>query len=165
MNLQQIEKGLHSLSTNELKLLKKQITYLIKVNLKIEAPLNEDPDVEKELLYEFFLKQFPSEIPPNYGIFKKHGKSLRTLYNEMFFYIKNLITFLHLPGTRTVFLKMSYFMIEVITNDLRKSPLPCCMKVLLNTRRWELFQSLLEKDFPGYLNSGLMFKILQIEKE
>lgn len=165
MDFIQIERALLSLSVEELKLLKKQCLYLIKIQSKLEAPLSEDPDVEKELLYGFLFEHFSGVAPPNYGMFKKRCRTQVPLFNEMFLYIKNLIKLQHLPETRAVFLKLGHFVLGLIIMDLRKSAIPCCLKVLLNTRRWELFQSILEKDFPGYLHSGLMCKFLHIERE
>lgn len=164
MDFRQIERALLSLSSEELKILKKQCLYLIKIQSKLLVPLNEDPDVEKELLYDFLFEYFSGVAPPNYGLFKKTCRSQVPLFNEMFLYIKNLIKSQNLPDNRAVFLKLSHFVLGLIISDLRKSAIPCCLKVLLNTRRWELFQSILEKDFPGYLHTGLLFKILHIER-
>lgn len=166
MHFEQIENTLPSLTLEQLKVLKKQILYLLKTTQNTEKLNNEDPDVEKELLYHLFVKQFPTEIAPNYAIFKKIGDKIHILlFNEMFQYLKSLPSLLSLPNNRINFVNISSFAVATIVNDLRKSNIHCCFRVILVDRRWELFQSILDNDFPGYVRSGLFLKILPVTNE
>ena len=171
-NFKQIENLLPTLTLEELKELKKRITYFArclassKRDDSSSAPKFKQTDltnyIEQELLYSEFSKVFASEIAPEFAFFlAKSSKAKINAFLDMDEWMRNFFNSFAKDRTRVDYMQFCHFCIQILIDDLKTSTLPVCFRVILVDKRWELLPSLIDSRFPGYgQNKEFLVKIL-----
>ena len=173
--LKQIETLLPSLTAEELKELKKQVSYFARSSAPRDVssapvPRLKQTDltdyIQQELLYSEFSKLFAPEISPQFAFFLERGAEKQIkLFFEMSDWTQQFFASTMQVRSRVEYLQFCHFCVQVLADDLKQSPLPFCFRVLLNDRRWELLPGLIDARFPGYMqNEKFLVKILDAMK-
>ena len=159
MNYKEVEKLLPNFTNEQLQKLKSKIDFLLK-----DVVSNQSGTAEFFLytaLSEVLKKKLRIEVIP-FPIFKKktgYGKKL----GEVRKYLDDYLNRVRKGRRSTRTEKYQYYLLfaNIMIDDLEGHPSPTTVQLVLNC--YQQFPSLLDKQFPGYAESGLLEMIFKGE--
>lgn len=155
-NLEKIEKLITLLEKEELVLLGKKIQYLMTTKKRKCSPVDEDAFYS--IIGNELKKKIRYKAPP-LPVFKKTNdyKLFSQVFVDTLDYMEEVFKREKLTRPK----KLHFYLVatKIVLRDCEGSPVPLSMRSMLTA--YKLLPGLIERSFPGYVQSGLLPMILK----
>jgi len=152
----EIIKKLPSLNKKELEEIQTRISFLL------SSKENKNSRTDEEFFYNIIINELSSRLKkkqPPFHIFMKQTayKNFKSVFNEMVDYTET--AFKDKAQGRPCRLRFYLIATKITINDFDKSPVPLNLNTLI--ANFKNLPSLIEREFPGYSSSGILFRIIE----